>query len=155
MCRRLESRSAIAVMAVHLVYSDVRAFWNLDLTGKILVAQHLDLTGKILVAQQVPDPNCVWIRDLRRFHIFQPRNPRSQSGIRWPPRASQRRKGYGRLVVRALCLALADHGIETIGLNVTADNEAAIGMYKALNFHTAMEFVECDVENRAAAQAGI
>jgi ribosomal protein S18 acetylase RimI-like enzyme len=70
-------------------------------------------------------------------------------------RASQRRKGYGRLVVRALCLALADHGIETIGLNVTADNEAAIGMYKALNFHTAMEFVECDVENRAAAQAGI
>lgn len=70
-------------------------------------------------------------------------------------RASQRRKGYGRLVVRALCLALADRGIETIGLNVTADNAGAIAMYKALNFHTAMEFVECDVEKRAAAQAGI
>lgn len=73
-------------------------------------------------------------------------------------RASQRRKGYGRLVVRALCLALADHGIETIGLNVAADNQAAIAMYKGLHFNTAMEFVECDVEKqrgRAAAQAVI
>jgi ribosomal protein S18 acetylase RimI-like enzyme len=68
-------------------------------------------------------------------------------------RATQRRKGYGRVVTRALCLALADQGIDTIGLNVTADNAAAIRMYESLHFHTVMDFVECDVEPAAAAAA--
>lgn len=60
-------------------------------------------------------------------------------------RTSHRRKGYGRMVVHALCLALSEQGIETIGLNVTAGNTAAIAMYQALHFRTVMEFVECDV----------
>lgn len=60
-------------------------------------------------------------------------------------RATQRRKGYGRVVTQALCLALAAEGYETVGLNVTTDNVAAIAMYEALRFHVVMEFVECDV----------
>ena len=51
---------------------------------------------------------------------------------------------------RALCLALREQGITTIGLNVTADNAAAISMYARLGFRTVMEFVECDVEPRGA-----
>lgn len=67
-------------------------------------------------------------------------------------RSSQRRKGYGRMVIRSLCLALAQQGIETIGLNVTVDNNAAVAMYQALHFHTVMEFVECDIEKLPAEQ---
>jgi ribosomal protein S18 acetylase RimI-like enzyme len=69
-------------------------------------------------------------------------------------RTSHRRKGYGRMVVQALCLALAEQGIETIGLNVTAGNAAAIAMYQALHFRTVMEFVECDIEALRAEQQG-
>ncbi|CAK0909672.1 unnamed protein product [Prorocentrum cordatum] len=61
-------------------------------------------------------------------------------------RATQRRKGYGRVVTRALCLALAEEGYETVGLNVTTDNVAAIGMYESLRFRVVMNFVECDVD---------
>jgi len=67
-------------------------------------------------------------------------------------RATHRRKGYGRVVTRALCLALAEQGIETIGLNVTADNAAAIAMYESLHFRAVMEFVECDVGRLAEGQ---
>lgn len=61
-------------------------------------------------------------------------------------RASQRRKGYGRVVVSALCLALVDKGIHTIGLNVTTDNAAAIALYESLGFRVIMTFAECDIQ---------
>jgi ribosomal protein S18 acetylase RimI-like enzyme len=61
-------------------------------------------------------------------------------------RAAWRRRGHGKEVTRALCLAVATKGVQTIALNVTADNEAAIAMYKALHFEQVMEFVECDVQ---------
>jgi ribosomal protein S18 acetylase RimI-like enzyme len=60
-------------------------------------------------------------------------------------RAEARRQGHGRAATRALCLALAERGMHTIGLNVTADNEGAIAMYASLGFKPVMEFVECDV----------
>ena len=43
-------------------------------------------------------------------------------------------KGHGAATTRALCLALREQGITTIGLNVTADNAAAISMYERLGF---------------------
>ena len=60
-------------------------------------------------------------------------------------RTEYRRRGYGRAVTRALCLALVDKGIRTVGLNVAASNGAAISMYASLHFKPVMEFVECDV----------
>ena len=63
------------------------------------------------------------------------------------PRVQQERQAA---TTRALCLALHGQGITTIGLNVTADNAAAISMYERLGFRTVMEFVECDVEPRGA-----
>ena len=70
-------------------------------------------------------------------------------------RAAARRQGHGAATTRALCLALREQGITTIGLNVTADNAAAISMYERLGFRTVMEFVECDVEPKGAGEPSI
>ena len=64
-------------------------------------------------------------------------------------RAEARRQGHGKAVTRALCLALAERGLRTIGLNVKADNVGAIAMYASLGFKPVMEFVECDVRRES------
>lgn len=53
-----------------------------------------------------------------------------------------RRRGYSRAVCARLCQALRDDGIRHIGLNVKADNNAAIGVYQALGFTVVAEYAE-------------
>lgn len=48
-------------------------------------------------------------------------------------RPADRGKGYGRAVISHLCRQLLSK-VEHVGLNVRADNEAAIGCYKSLGF---------------------
>jgi ribosomal protein S18 acetylase RimI-like enzyme len=55
-----------------------------------------------------------------------------------------RRRGLGlaRRATARLCRSLLDAGIQTIGLNVHADNGAAIRVYERLGFRTAAEYDE-------------
>lgn len=55
-------------------------------------------------------------------------------------RRDRRGRGMGRLVTSAVLGALA--GIETIGLNVRADNDAAIHLYESLGFVRHCQFYE-------------
>ena len=55
-------------------------------------------------------------------------------------RRDRRGGGLGRAVTAAVLHGLA--GIETIGLNVRADNEAAIRLYESLGFVKHCEFRE-------------
>lgn len=54
---------------------------------------------------------------------------------------SRRGKGYGRRVTARLCRSLVDEGID-IGLNVKADNSAAISCYRGLGFETVAAYEE-------------
>ena len=47
-----------------------------------------------------------------------------------------------------LCRLLLDDGIDTISLNVRADNAAAIRAYEKLGFAHAAEYVEVVLERR-------
>ena len=55
-------------------------------------------------------------------------------------RHDRRGRGLGRLVTSAVLGELA--GVETIGLNVRADNEAALHLYESLGFARHCEFYE-------------
>ena len=55
-------------------------------------------------------------------------------------RRDRRGRGLGRLVTEAVLAELA--GIETIGLNVRADNDAALHLYESLGFARYCEFYE-------------
>ena len=55
-------------------------------------------------------------------------------------RRDRRGRGLGRLVTTAVLDALA--GVETIGLNVRADNDAALRLYESLGFARHCEFYE-------------
>jgi ribosomal protein S18 acetylase RimI-like enzyme len=52
-----------------------------------------------------------------------------------------RGKGYGTLVTATLCRALIDEDID-IGLNVRADNRAAIACYRKIGFETVASYEE-------------
>ena len=55
-------------------------------------------------------------------------------------RRDRRGRGLGRLVTTAVMRELAN--VETVGLNVRADNAVAIGLYESLGFETHCPFVE-------------
>jgi ribosomal protein S18 acetylase RimI-like enzyme len=55
-------------------------------------------------------------------------------------RHDRRRQGLGRRVTEAVLAELAD--VETVGLNVRADNEAALRLYESLGFARHCEFYE-------------
>jgi ribosomal protein S18 acetylase RimI-like enzyme len=55
-------------------------------------------------------------------------------------RRDQRGRGFGRVVMQAVLSDLA--GIETVGLNVRADNGAAVHLYESLGFARHCEFYE-------------
>ena len=55
-------------------------------------------------------------------------------------RRDRRGRGLGRLMMNAVLGDLA--GIETIGLNVRADNDAALHLYESLGFARHCEFYE-------------
>jgi len=55
-------------------------------------------------------------------------------------RRDRRGRGMGRLVTSGVLATLA--GIETIGLNVRADNDAAIHLYESLGFVRHCQFYE-------------
>ena len=56
-----------------------------------------------------------------------------------------RRKGHGTAATARLCLSLSNR-VDHIGLNVKADNEAAISCYKKLGFHVIATYAEFMVE---------
>ena len=49
---------------------------------------------------------------------------------------AQRGKGYGRALLRALEQLVADHGVESIGLNVFAGNDVARRLYESSGYKT-------------------
>jgi ribosomal protein S18 acetylase RimI-like enzyme len=55
-------------------------------------------------------------------------------------RHDRRGRGLGRLVTSAVLGELA--GVETIGLNVRADNDAALRLYESLGFARHCQFYE-------------
>jgi ribosomal protein S18 acetylase RimI-like enzyme len=55
-------------------------------------------------------------------------------------RRDRRSRGLGRLVTSAVLGELA--GVETVGLNVRADNDAALHLYESLGFVRHCEFYE-------------
>jgi predicted GNAT family acetyltransferase len=57
--------------------------------------------------------------------------------------------GFATLVSAALCQALGQAGVAHIGLNVRADNEAAIHCYKKLGFECAADYGECTLTRKA------
>lgn len=59
-----------------------------------------------------------------------------------------RGRGLARAACAALCLMLLADGIETIALNVRADNAAAIAAYTRLGFEAVAEYVEASLEAR-------
>ena len=56
-----------------------------------------------------------------------------------------RRQGYGRAVVAGLCQQLQGH-VQHIGLNVQADNTAALHCYKGLGFEVIGSYEEAIAE---------
>jgi predicted GNAT family acetyltransferase len=57
-----------------------------------------------------------------------------------------RGKGYSKAVTARLCQSLAEH-VDNIGLNVKADNTAAISMYRKLGFEIVGTYFELMVLN--------
>jgi predicted GNAT family acetyltransferase len=57
---------------------------------------------------------------------------------------AHRNKGYARLVTARLCQSLLET-VDHIGLNVRADNEAAIACYRKLGFKTVAPYGEFTV----------
>ena len=64
-----------------------------------------------------------------------------------------RGRGLARAACAALCLLLVEDRIETIALNVRADNDAAIASYSALGFEVATLYWEASLLGPAAAAA--
>ena len=61
-----------------------------------------------------------------------------------------RGRGLATRACGALCRLLLDDGIDTIALNVRADNMPAIGAYRRLGFETVGEYVEVGLTARDA-----
>ena len=60
---------------------------------------------------------------------------------------THRGRGYGTRVTARLCKALIDEGMD-IGLNVKADNEAAISCYRKIGFKAVASYEEFAVQKR-------
>jgi predicted GNAT family acetyltransferase len=60
-----------------------------------------------------------------------------------------RGRGFGKAVTARLCQSLSEH-VDNIGLNVKADNAAAIALYEKLGFHIASTFYELVVLSHPA-----
>jgi predicted GNAT family acetyltransferase len=61
-----------------------------------------------------------------------------------------RSRGFARTVTAALCRGLLDAGIRHIGLNVRADNPAALACYEGLGFRRVGEYGEYMLELKGA-----
>lgn len=59
-----------------------------------------------------------------------------------------RGQGFGSQVTARVCQSLFYAGIETIGLNVKADNEVAKRCYGRLGFVSEAEFLECELHRK-------
>jgi ribosomal protein S18 acetylase RimI-like enzyme len=60
-----------------------------------------------------------------------------------------RGRGLARAACAALCLLLLEDGIETIALNVRADNDAALAAYSLLGFEVATSYWEASLRDPA------
>jgi GNAT superfamily N-acetyltransferase len=60
---------------------------------------------------------------------------------------AHRNKGYGKLVTARLCRSLLET-VDHIGLNVQADNDAALACYRKLGFETVAPYGEFTVERK-------
>lgn len=79
-------------------------------------------------------------------HVYSPRYRVAALGnITTHP--SYRNRGYGRRVTARLCQSLNDEGI-TIGLNVKADNRAAIACYQRIGFTVVATYEEFMVQRK-------
>jgi GNAT superfamily N-acetyltransferase len=61
---------------------------------------------------------------------------------------AHRNKGYGKLVTARLCRLLLET-VDHVGLNVKADNDAAMACYRKLGFETVAPYGEFSVEQKS------
>ncbi len=80
------------------------------------------------------------------IHVFSPRYKVAALG-NITTRTELRNKGYGTRVSAALCQSLLARGMR-IGLNVQADNDAAISCYQKIGFKIAARYGEFTIERR-------
>jgi ribosomal protein S18 acetylase RimI-like enzyme len=99
-------------------------------------------TGQYFGVRQQGELMCV-----AGVHVFSPRYGVAALGnVTTDPR--RRGRGLARRATARLCRSLVTAGVQTIGLNVQAENEAAIRVYERLGFRVAAEYEEVDLRVR-------
>ncbi len=80
------------------------------------------------------------------IHVYSPRYRVAALG-NIATLATHRGRGHGSCVTQALCRMLAGQGLD-VGLNVNADNDAAIACYRRIGFETVAHYEEYEVARR-------
>jgi ribosomal protein S18 acetylase RimI-like enzyme len=163
-------RDALDEVARHAVVSSPRSMWRMVWTGDRLPSPDSVTTATRLVASDVPalqtlysdgdlsgeSPNFFFpsmvadgtfygIREGTALvaaagtHLLAREEGVAAIGSIYT-RRDRRGRGLGRLVTRAVLGELS--GVETIGLNVRTDNDAALNLYESLGFARHCQFYE-------------
>jgi predicted GNAT family acetyltransferase len=121
---------------------EITAFYERAYPGTWFVPRMLE-TGRYVGLRHDGELSCV-----AGVHVFSPAWRAAALGnVATLPRL--RRHGLATRACGALCRLLLDDGIDTIALNVRADNAPAIAAYRRLGFEAAGEYVEVGLTARS------
>ncbi len=120
---------------------EIEAFYELAYPGSWFVPRMLE-TGRYVGLRDAHGLTCV-----AGVHVWSPRWRVAALG-NVATRPDVRGRGLAQRACAALCRRLFDDGIDTIALNVRADNPAAIRAYERLGFAVVAEYAEVLLEER-------
>ena len=101
-------------------------------------------TGRYVGVREAGRPTCV-----AGVHVFsQAWRVAALGNVATLP--EQRGRGLARRACAALCRLLLEQGIESVALNVRADNAPALQAYRRLGFEPVADYVETTLEARGA-----
>jgi GNAT superfamily N-acetyltransferase len=121
--------------------AEVEAFYTEAYPGTWFVPRMLE-TGRYVGIRDAAGLTCV-----AGVHVWSPGWRVAALG-NVATRPDVRGRGLAQRACAALCALLLDDGIDTIALNVKADNAAAIRAYERLGFAVAAEYLEVLLESR-------